>query len=37
MIKYVTKVISLFKKYFENQKNIKLAKQISKEDPFIYR
>ena len=37
MIKYINKLFNLFFEYLENQKSKKLAKQLSKEDPFIYK
>lgn len=37
MIKYVKKIFNLFLEYLENQKSKKLTKQLSKEDPFIYK
>lgn len=37
MIKYIKKIFNLFVEYLENQKSKRLAKQLSKEDPFIYK
>lgn len=37
MIKYIKKIFNFFVEYLENQKSKRLAKQLSKEDPFIYK
>lgn len=37
MIKYIKKIFNLFVEYLENQKSKRLAKKLSKEDPFIYK
>lgn len=37
MIKYIRKIFNLFVEYLENQKIKRLAKKLSKEDPFIYK
>lgn len=37
MINYYKRFVNFVLEYIERQKSIRLAKKLSKEDPFIYK